>query len=101
MRFKARLKSKSGEHGLDLDLSSVTMTQEQQIIAGKLFQSIQDEVIDIEAKDSCEQGKCVASKHLTPDEFSKIRGLKAELTTLPNPGGIIADFCIHVVRVPH
>jgi hypothetical protein len=97
MRFKTKLKSDTGEHELDVDLSHVHMTSEQRAIADKLFRSVQNETIDVRVVDPCEVGKCLASKHLPPDEFAKIRGLKAELASNITPNWIIIDFCIHPV----
>jgi hypothetical protein len=101
MRFKAKLQSNTGIHELDLDLSHVKMSAEQQAIADRLFTRIKNEPIAADADDPCEAGKCLASKHLSPDEFSKIRGLKAQLGTSTAASGIIADFCLHVVVIPH
>lgn len=97
MRLKTTLKSTSGIHSLDLDLTNMNLTSEQRPIVAKLADSLQNEVIDVEEKDPCEEGKCLASKFLTPDEFSKVRDLRAELATVATPAGIgiIIDFCVH------
>lgn len=97
MRFKTQIKSQTGVHNLDLDLSQTEMTPEQLSIVGKLANSLHGEVIDGDAQDPCEDGHCLASKFLSQDEFSKIRGLRADIATAASPAGIgiIIDFCVH------
>ena len=97
MRFAATLKSGSSTHKLDLDVSEANMTEEQKRIASKLFEKAKDHPIDVDKKDPCEEGKCLASSLLSPDEFSKIRGLKAQLGSHITPEWIIIDFCIHPI----
>ncbi len=100
MRFRAKLKSNTGDHELDLDLSHVHMTSEQRAISEKLFESIKDEPIKVDTHDPCEAGQCLASNYLSEDEFSKIRGLKAQLGTTALRPGVFIDYCIHVYVLP-
>ena len=98
MHFVTKLKSGSATHTLDLDLSHVNMTAEQRTIASKLFDKAKNEVIDVNAKDPCTEGKCLASKLLTPGEFEQVRGLKAQLGGHISSEWIIIDFCIHPIN---
>jgi hypothetical protein len=97
MRFTTQIKTQSGVHNLDLDLSQTEMSSAQQSIVAKLTKSLQGQVIDGDAQDPCEDGKCLASKYLSEDEFSQIRGLRADIATAASPAGIgiIIDFCVH------
>lgn len=97
MRFAANLKSGSSVHKLDLDVRSVEMTEAQRAIAAKLFEKVKDQEIDLDKKDPCEEGHCLASAHLSADEFAQIRGLKAKLGTQITPEWVIIDFCIHPI----
>jgi hypothetical protein len=97
MRLALKVKSAADEHEMNLDLAGVVMTDEQREIVQKLAKSVRNEAIDVDADDPCEQGQCLASKHLSPDEFSKIRGLRVTLGTGVAHPHIIVDFCLHWV----
>lgn len=101
MRLKTTLTSDVGTHSIDLDLSSVAMTPEQEAIVNKLLAKVNDGELNVDQADPCVHGQCVASQHLTPDEFSKVRDLKATLGSSTVTAGLFADFCLHVVKVPN
>src|SRR5437016_5461474 len=79
---------------VSIDLTKVKLTKEQRQIAGKLF-SMVSEIPVGGTKNPCEAGQCLASQHLTKDEFEKIRGVKVKLASLARPSWVIIDFCIH------
>jgi hypothetical protein len=99
MRIKANLKSSTGRHMLEIDTTHVQMTHEQRDITTKLFEKVSGVEVDVDSPDPCEEGKCLASKYLEADEFSKVRGLSASLGTTTAPQAIIIDFCIHVLII--
>jgi hypothetical protein len=79
-----------------VDLRRVNMTREQAGILDKLVRGLGDVAVQ-----SCEGDRCPAQDVLEPDEFEKIRHLRATLggTTGGVAAGPIVDFCLNVINV--
>jgi hypothetical protein len=87
------------EHGVNIsvDLNKIKMSEEQRAILKKLISKI-DSLDTAE----CTKEGCPAQKHLSSEEFEKIRKLSATLAPLTpdlRAAGPIVDFCLHVVNV--
>lgn len=102
MKFSNKIKiDLGGEATIDIDLSRVEMDSSQSKIVGKLMSALKDENVQLSDGDNCEAGACLASKYLEIDEFESIRGLKATLGSDTVSKGLICDFCLKCVSVPH
>jgi hypothetical protein len=98
VRFKVKLQSDTGVHEMSLDLSHVNMTKEQEPIVQKLLKSVENEPIEVRGENPCTVGECLASKYLTPDEFSKIRDLRISLGTKVAHPNLACDFCLNCIK---
>ena len=97
MRFKVKLHSDSNTINVDLDLSKMNLTAEQRPIVEKLLRQVENEPIDLNEKNACEQGKCLASKYLSPDEFAKVRDIRITLGSKVAHPNLVCDFCLNCV----
>jgi hypothetical protein len=84
-----------GGISLDVDLAELGLTQDQRLAVDKLIERA-SRIEDAQ----CVGDRCPAQDFLDPDDYKKVRGLKASLGAaddLAIANWIIIDFCIHPV----
>jgi len=106
MKFRSSLDLELGPGiRVSVDLSQVPMSNRQRVILTKLLARLEDSEIDLReaaSAETCDEGRCLASRFLEAEEFNEIRGLKAVVGDAELAASfIICDFCMKCVELPY
>ena len=81
---------------IGINLDETDLSGEQKAIVQKLFSEMSGKEVD-PTRGNCEEGNCLASNFLSPDEFKKIQGVKIFAASNPSPTPtdfVICDLCL-------